>query len=761
MKKFITHSVLFMILFLQPFALVSHEVLMINRVRAQTTLGSSAGEYGKCIAMNALIAKAQIEAQKLVQKVTNEIKQEVGNALASSGNPYAQAIGGLLSGGGKVPISSTAIEGSTAGSQTKAEESIRLQRKQECFKKVARKVLTKMTEKTVNWALTGFKGEPFFVKDQGSFLSSIEDEITIKKINELKACTEGGDCPYGRELAKSLITIEKNKTLTDADKFTLDKVNPNWREFTKGESNSFSTGGGWKTFLAYTQNPKNNPLGNFISTSIELNEKKTQETTKIQNELNQNQGFLSLKKCVATSSSSITSGLGTSGIGDVFDSLGNNINGAGNNALNCLKYEVITPGGLIREQLTKALNLPVEQKQAEANQGTDNIEQLANIAIDLIGKGLNKLITSQSSPSIAGSGGPGSNTSFLNTLGDAGTWATGSPEFSFELENPTNPGTPGSDLVQAFAFIEQEKDYLSQRLVLLESFAEKTKTLDECLPGPDINWRGQLNNEYTLETAGVRNLAEGNIGGITYMFKTQAQQAIPRLDALFNEKVGETEASLATVIPSAQIIQSQIRKIATYNNQIIEVKAEIEKREQILSKLNLIKNTIANYPGTITNGEFTENPLQNSVFLQNIFNGELEYIFDDSGVKAAKQALETTQSDNLIAFSTSSASYLNTCISERATISNEIKAKDQGQTLFCDWQTGVAGVNTTSVFGDPIIPRIIGSAYTENFQPLDTGASIFVGIPLQPGQTQIPLKVDCSSYYRTPLDIYKTITSFQ
>lgn len=748
MKKYLTHSVLFMILFLQPFALVSHEMFIINEARAQTTLGSSAGEYGKCLAMNALIAKAQQEAKKLVQQLKSEVGSQIGGAVSGSNSQLLQGAGGLLSGGGKVPVSNTAIEGATAGSESKDEEKIRLERKQECFRKVGQKVLVKMTEKTINWALTGFKGEPFFVKDQGSFINSIEDEITIKKINELKECTQGGSCPYGRDLAKSLITIEKNKTLSDADKFTLDKVNPNWREFTKGESNSFSTGGGWKTFLAYTQNSKNNPLGNFVSSSIELNDKKATEATKIKNELDQNQGFLSLKKCVATSGSNITSGIGTSGLGDVFDSLGNNINGAGNNALNCLKYEVITPGGAIREQLFKALQLPVEQKQAEVNQGTDNIEQFTNIAIDLIGKGIDKLITSQTSPSIAGSGGPGSNTSFLNALGDAGTWVTGSPEFSFELENKTNPGTPGSDLAQAFEFIEQEKDYLSQRLTLLESFAGKTKNLDECLPGPDINWRSQLTSEYTLKTAGLRSFAEGGSGNfiLNNTFQAPAQQTIVRLDALFSEKLAMTGIGIDSVIPSAQIIQNQIKKIVTYNTQVAEVKAEIERRNQVLSKLNLIKNTIANYPGTLTNGEFTPNPLQNSVFLQNIFNGEIEYIFDDSGVKAAQQALENTQSDDLIAFSTSSASYLNTCINERGVLPNELKAKDQGQTLFCDWQVGVAGGDTTSVFGDPIIPRIIGSTYAENLEPFDAG---------------IPLQVDCSSYYRTPLDLYKNITSFQ
>lgn len=805
MKKYLSLSLILLIILVQPFALVSHEIVTLNKAQAESMLGATAGEYGKCIAMNALIDKAKQAAMQF-------IKDNAGSLIGGLG----QSIGGLGGGGSQsVPISSQKIEDSTKktnkntkAQETKDEEKIRLQRKQECFKKVGRKVLVKMTEKTVNWALTGFKGDPFYVKDQGSFINSIQDEVTIKKINELKNCA-GGNCPYARETAKSLITIEKNKALNEANQFTLNKVDPNWREFTKGESNSFSTGGGWKTFLAYTQNSKNNPLGNFVSTSIELNNKKAEETGKIQTELAQNQGFLSLKKCVKTAGSGVTSGINTSGItssggvGDIFDSFGNNINGAGQSALNCLKYEVITPGGAIREQLFKALNLPVEQKQAEANQGTDNIEQLANVAIDLIGKGLNKLITSQSTSggnTVAGSGGQGSNASLisLNTATTYGTWANDVPPFQFELEDPGNPGTPGVDLLKAINHVETEIDYLEQQIILLESFAAKTKTLDECLPGPDLNWRARLANGYTASTAEVRAFSTGQGGGFGVETRRfLARTALTRLDGVHATNVVNIKTGVQSIaMPNKNTIQNQINKITEYNLAINEARAKIEQRNQILVNLNIIKSSIASNPSTIVNGQFVQNPAQNNSLLQIMLGNDLSYFIDDSAAQEEADRLAELQVEDQRAFSTVAGipSYMNLCKVQRATLANEIKAKDQGDTLFCIWQTPVESGTTSSIFGDPIIPKLVGGAYSQNFDPFQvpfdpttvaesaqqgglTGAGLgtLLGGPIgtavggiiggitgsQANDTQwytLPVSLKCSDYYKAPLSLYQNVT---
>lgn len=804
MKKYLSLSLIFLIILVQPFALVSHEIVAVKKVQAESMLGATAGEYGKCIAMNALIDKAK-------QAAMSFIKDNAGSLVGGLG----QSIGGLGGGGSQsVPISSSKIEDSTKktnkntkAQETKDEEKVRLQRKQECFKKVGRKVLVKMTEKTVNWALTGFKGDPFYVKDQGSFINSIEDEVTIRKINELKNCANG-NCPYARDTAKALITIEKNKALNEAAQFTLNKVDPNWREFTKGQPNSFSTGGGWKTFLAYTQNSKNNPLGNFVSTSIELNNKKAEETGKIQTELAQNQGFLSLKKCVKTAGSGVTSGINTGsltnsgGVGDVFDSFGNNINSAGQNAIDCLKYEVITPGGAIREQLFKALNLPVEQKQAEVNQGTDNIEQLANVAIDLIGKGLNKLITSQSTSggnTIAGSGGQGSNTiQSLNTNTSFGTWANDTPPFQFELEDPGNPGTPGADLLRAIAHVEAEKGYLEEQVTLLQSFAAKTKTLDECLPGPDLNWRARLANEYAAETNEVRVYSESPGGGIgSIARKALARYALERLDALHASNIANIKTSIQSIaMPNKNTIQNQINKITEYNLAINEARAKIEARNQVLVNLNIIKSSIETNPSTIVNGEFIQNPQQNNSLLQIMLGNDLSYFIDDSAAQEEQSRLAELQVEDQRAFSTTPGipSYMNLCKVQRATLANEVKAKDQGETLFCIWQDAVESGVTSNLFGDPIIPKLAGGSYSQNFDPFQvsfdpttvqesaqqggaTGAGVgtILGGPIgtavgtivggilgsQANDTQwypLPVRIKCSEYYKAPLTLYQNVT---
>jgi hypothetical protein len=168
-------------------------------------------------------------------------------------------------------------------------------------KRLANKVLKKTLQKTINWSLTGFgpwgsdSNQPSYIQNRESLVKNIEDSKLIKLIDdETKKCDKGL-CPYSKDLAKSLITEAKNDYKSTGT-FDLDKVTPNWEKFTQGK---FSEGGGWNTFESYISNPKNNSIGNYLTTKFELKQKKEESVSSFKEEATQNNGFMSIKKCVA------------------------------------------------------------------------------------------------------------------------------------------------------------------------------------------------------------------------------------------------------------------------------------------------------------------------------------------------------------------------------------------------------------------------------------------------------------------------------
>lgn len=170
------------------------------------------------------------------------------------------------------------------------------------LKRLANKVLNKMVKKTVNWALTGFgpyeesAGQPFYVQNQESLMKNIEDQQLVKTIQELGDGCENGECPYAKELARSLVKSNLNGGKNEA-KFDLDKYSSNWQAFT--QEGKFSEGGGWKTWEGMYNNPQNSAFGAFLTTTIKTETRKQEATTTQEKELTRNDGFLSMRKCVA------------------------------------------------------------------------------------------------------------------------------------------------------------------------------------------------------------------------------------------------------------------------------------------------------------------------------------------------------------------------------------------------------------------------------------------------------------------------------
>jgi hypothetical protein len=177
-------------------------------------------------------------------------------------------------------------------------------------------------------------------------------------------------------------------------------------------ANDFSTGG-WDAWQALTQRDQNNPLGFTMLASQKLLEQQTQETQNTKDELAQNNGFLSQKKCVLwqeydeagkpkyeKSETNSTSKAITTRYEPEFGE--------------CVEWETITPGSIIKDNLSSYINSP--QRQAEL---ADSInEVLNNLFSKLIqkfqGQGLSSLSswTTDVTDWSTSSGGVGTNKVF-------------------------------------------------------------------------------------------------------------------------------------------------------------------------------------------------------------------------------------------------------------------------------------------------------------------------------------------------------------
>ena len=156
--------------------------------------------------------------------------------------------------------------------------------------KVADKVAKKMIQKTINWASTGFNGNPFYVRNQSAYLQSVGDQQVLGFLGELSQ----SNSPYARTTAQYL-TQKYTGTYTDDATFTLQTLlGPNWQNFTTD-----FTYGGWDAWEETISHPGNQPREFGQIAAQELNSRITSSHDQVVNELLQNKGFLGVKKCVA------------------------------------------------------------------------------------------------------------------------------------------------------------------------------------------------------------------------------------------------------------------------------------------------------------------------------------------------------------------------------------------------------------------------------------------------------------------------------
>ena len=161
---------------------------------------------------------------------------------------------------------------------------------------VAKQILAKLTQATINWINSDFHGSPLFIENPQSFFGDIA-KSEIKTLVNLYGY-DPNKFPFGKQFALNVISSYQRQ-LADNTQYTLSNVIKD-ATVLDNYRNDFNVGG-WNGFLINTQYPQNNYLGFNMLANEEL-ARKLQGTVqnaaqKVQTALQQGMGFLSPQTC--------------------------------------------------------------------------------------------------------------------------------------------------------------------------------------------------------------------------------------------------------------------------------------------------------------------------------------------------------------------------------------------------------------------------------------------------------------------------------
>lgn len=206
-------------------------------------------------------------------------------------------------------------------------------------RQIAQKMIDDMVRSTVNWAQSGFDGNPAFVTNPEQYFTDLADGIAGEFIF-------GSDLNFLCSPFQTQLRLALEKQYLQAPQFqcTLTDVVANIEGF-YGDFNQ----GGWDAWFSMTQNSANNPYGAYLAAQVELDSRIAQKLNIEREQLAWSNGFLSFERCDGT---------------EVID--------PGTGKKECLGVkQTVTPGSVIQTQLDKALGSGLDKLVV-----ADGIDQL-------------------------------------------------------------------------------------------------------------------------------------------------------------------------------------------------------------------------------------------------------------------------------------------------------------------------------------------------------------------------------------------------
>ncbi|MEW5907748.1 MAG: hypothetical protein AB1643_01005 [Patescibacteria group bacterium] len=209
------------------------------------------------------------------------------------------------------------------------------------------KILEIFTQMTVNWINSGFNGSPTFVTNPQSYFTDLFDESTRIFLNEVSQTSS----PFANTMTQLFQAHQSYATSPNSFQTTMSRNQlPNLQQF----YGDFSAGG-WNSWLQMVDNPSNNPYDAYLRSHDEWQRRSQITMERGKNELQQGQGFLTLKECAQE-----------------------------DNAGNCIDWQNTTPGKVIVDNLSKALGMPMER--------IANADELQEVIGDILTDLVNQLI---------------------------------------------------------------------------------------------------------------------------------------------------------------------------------------------------------------------------------------------------------------------------------------------------------------------------------------------------------------------------------
>jgi len=262
-----------------------------------------------------------------------------GSLVACSGvlTEVGSSISGFLGGSSS----------SGSGSQKEVPVAENDQRKKEnctdsIFRAAARMILAYMTDSIIQWINSGFEGDPIFISNPKAFFADVANEVSGQFIEQLGLA---GLCDPFRP--RIIIALAQVPTFGERYRCTALDVLDNLQDF----HDDFSNGGwaGWFTILQ----PQNNFYGTLYNAEADRARRIEDAGTYKRDELTQNNGFFSLRKCTA--------------LDPAYEALNTDAERAAYSGpwyeggiKGCVDTEVITPGKFIVESGVKINNAPID-----------------------------------------------------------------------------------------------------------------------------------------------------------------------------------------------------------------------------------------------------------------------------------------------------------------------------------------------------------------------------------------------------------------
>jgi len=168
-----------------------------------------------------------------------------------------------------------------------------------CFLKglavtIARTLLHTFTQSIVNWINRGFEGEPSFVTDVGGFFTDVADQAFGEVIGLISPLL----CSPFRFDIKASLGLQASLSGTEQIRCRLSDVFANvdggFQQFVSG---SFSSGGGWNSWINISGTPQNNPYGAHLNTQSYVGARIVTATGKEIKLLEFGDGFKSWRPC--------------------------------------------------------------------------------------------------------------------------------------------------------------------------------------------------------------------------------------------------------------------------------------------------------------------------------------------------------------------------------------------------------------------------------------------------------------------------------